>query len=1019
MGKSSGKVQCTKCLTYNPEDSSYCHKCGSPMEPTRTFVPSRDISEGDFLLFSPGDRFGERYRIIEEIGRGGMGRVYKAEDLVLGITVALKIIRPGLSSHPQFIRRFKKETLLARSISHENVIRIHDIGEEAKVKFISMEYIHGQNLNELIYTSGTLSVETAVKVTKQICAALSAAHQKDIIHRDLKPGNIMIDNSGRVYVMDFGLARSTQADDLDRPGALVGTPAYYSPEQAQAQTIDARSDNYALGIILYKMLTGRLPFEAEDPEGYRHKHIHEKPKPPSRFNPHIPQHLDRIILKCLQKDRTKRYQTAEAVHKDLEAFERKALQPSVPIWKKRAFRILFAPALAVFLVIGFFLLRRQAPPLSGDQKPSVAVLDFENRTGNPELDYLKRAIATSVIYDLQQSKYIRLLTADRLFEILDGLGLTDFPRFTRSDLEKIASRSNINHILQGHFDLTNEAFTISAALLQTDSWKDIGHQTIKDQDISRLSSMVDILTREIKEDLHLSRKQIAQDFDSEVGKIYTSSPEAMYFYLEGMRYYNEGRFEESNQFYEKAVDIDPGFALAYRRISENYHYLADFELAKEYVLKAQASSLSERVSHRERFLIQAWAASILEGSYSKPVEIYEKLLRQYPDDEDGNIGLGAIYRNMEEWDLAAERFDKVIHTNPELAYDNLFNIYMATGAYDRAWDTLQANQQVFSNPAVLHTNLGLFFLCQGKYELALVEVNKSLALEPANLLSASLKGHLFHLQNKFMAAEEAYAALLDSAEPSMARFWLGHLYLTQGRHKRCVQEIRQGIAEAQEAKDTFAEIELLLFLAYVLERQGDGEKALEAAARAKASASAARFRSFEKIALHHEGMSHIRRGNLDGAVISAEELLRVIKSTGHDKHMRYYHHLLGQIALSRSQPKQSTAGFKKALSMMHHQKDTYDEHALFMSALASAYEKSGDLDKARTQYEEITALTTGRLHWGDLYAQSHFRLGKICQKKNWPGMAAQHYRNYLKIMESADPDLPELKDARRQLALIQ
>ena len=243
MGNKAKKVQCPKCYSFNIEDSRYCNKCGSSLEKkeeTLTYIPKNDR-----LNFLPGDSFGSRYRIVEEIGRGGMGRVYKAEDKELGITVALKMIRPEYSSSPRFIKRFKKETLLARSISHENVIRIHDLGELNEIKFISMEYIKGQNLKELIRTSGTLTVETTISITRQICEALRIAHQKGIVHRDLKPQNIMIDNNGKVYTMDFGLAKSIEAQEDSLSRGIVGTPQYLSPEQAKGEKADQRSDIYS------------------------------------------------------------------------------------------------------------------------------------------------------------------------------------------------------------------------------------------------------------------------------------------------------------------------------------------------------------------------------------------------------------------------------------------------------------------------------------------------------------------------------------------------------------------------------------------------------------------------------------------------------------------------------------------------------------------------------------------------------------------------------------------------------
>lgn len=252
-----------KCFTSNRKDTLYCSKCGSSLGSTLSYPASIAPEHGERLRFSPGDSFGSRYRIIEEIGRGGRGRVYKAEDRELEITVALKLIRPEYSSDPKFIERFKNETLIARSITHENVIRIYDLGEVEKIKFISMDYIRGQSLSELIQAAEVLTVKTAINIAAQIGRALQAAHDRGIIHRDLKPQNVMIDHSGKAYVMDFGLSKAISGPELEKAKAIVGTPRYFSPEQAKGEKLDQRSDIYSLGIILYEMLTGKLPFEAE------------------------------------------------------------------------------------------------------------------------------------------------------------------------------------------------------------------------------------------------------------------------------------------------------------------------------------------------------------------------------------------------------------------------------------------------------------------------------------------------------------------------------------------------------------------------------------------------------------------------------------------------------------------------------------------------------------------------------------------------------------------------------------
>ncbi len=310
---------CKNCHFDNPDDAEYCKECGMVLCEKTVVLDTGTLSVGDPLCFSPGEHFGDRYQIIEEIGQGGMGKVFKARDNELDIVVALKMIKPQLSADPNIVSRFKKELLLAREILHENVIRIHDLGEINGIKYISMNYIEGNSLQEILQSTGNLTIEKSIDITKQICSALSAAHNKGIIHRDLKPQNIMIDKKGKALVLDFGIARSLNSDSgSTQDGIVLGTPYFMSPEQIMGEQVDASTDIYSLGIIMYETITGKLPFTADSPTTLLQMHLSEKPKPPSQLNPQIPPMLEKIILKCLEKKQKNRYRSIEEIMKDLE-----------------------------------------------------------------------------------------------------------------------------------------------------------------------------------------------------------------------------------------------------------------------------------------------------------------------------------------------------------------------------------------------------------------------------------------------------------------------------------------------------------------------------------------------------------------------------------------------------------------------------------------------------------------------------------------------------------------------------
>jgi len=371
-------MNCPKCQTDNPSDSKYCKECATPLPSSREI----DISETKTLEtpieeLTTGSTFAGRYQIIEELGHGGMGRIYRAVDKKLNEEVALKMIRPEIASEKRTIERFHNELKLARKISHPHVGRMYELLEEKGVHFITMEYVRGEDLKSSIRRFGQLPISKSISIAKQICEGLAEAHKIGVVHRDLKPSNIMVDKEGNAKVMDFGIARSLKTKGITGEGVSVGTPEYMSPEQVVGKEADQRADIYSLGIILYEMMTGRVPFEGETPFSIAAKQKSEQPENPKKLNPRIPEDLSRLILKCLEKDREKRYQGAGEVLSELTRIEQRLPTTERAVLKRKAttskditvhfnLRKLLIPIIAITVVaIGavllVYLLNRQPP----------------------------------------------------------------------------------------------------------------------------------------------------------------------------------------------------------------------------------------------------------------------------------------------------------------------------------------------------------------------------------------------------------------------------------------------------------------------------------------------------------------------------------------------------------------------------------------------------------------------------------------------------------------------------------
>jgi len=1023
MGNQNKTVQCPQCYSYVTEDSRFCHKCGYSLEElqkTLTYTPPLEQLIVETLQFDPGESFGPRYRIIEEIGRGGMGRVYKAEDKELNINVALKMIRPEYSSNPQLIQKFKEETLLARSISHENVIRIHDIGDVNDIKFISMDYIRGQNLKELILTSGTLAVETTIKLTEQLCRGLGAAHKKGIVHQDLKPRNIMIDSDGRVHIMDFGVAKSLAAHETRPSKGIIGTPPYLSPEQAKKEKIDQRSDIYSLGIIIYEMLTGKRPFEADTSSGYIEKHIHERPPSPSDTNPLIPPFLEKIILKCLEKDKANRYQGVEEILKDLEEYEETSMVISARPKAYKLWKLAFIIPLVAIIILGIFLMTRktktQIPsPYEGGRIP-IAVMYFENNTGDENLDHWRSTLADLLTSDLAQSLHLRVLPQDTVLQLLEKMNQEEAKRYSTDIIDEIASQVGTRYFILASYTKEAENFRINLKVREAYSQEFVGTKIFRGE---RLITLVDQLTPEIKSMLDISRYDIASDYDKDIGKIITDNPEAYKFYWLGEQYYKEGEYERSNEALEEAIKIDEKFAIAYKRISENYHYMHKFDLSKEYAHKAL--SMTDRVSVRNRYLIEGWTHTILDDSYEKAIETYKEMLEYYPDDIDGNIYLGAIYRNLEEWDLAAERFNKILKVSPVLACINLISFNMAEGQYEEAKDILEANKENYFNMVLFHSDLSLLYLCQNRIDLALLEIEKALTIDPENYQSLRLLGFIHEMKNDFESAEQTYKTLIQNEDLHQkigGRLWLAYLNLTRGQYELCKHEISQGIILCEKNDLKLSKLRFLKFSAYLNLGMNRLDQAVEVLEKAEKTALETYATGDLIFILKLSGIIQIKMKKINEAKNTAQKLKKLIQRTAGRKHMRYYHHLMGIITLNENKTSQAIEEFEKAVSLLPQQHYIYDEHTFFLYPSALAYYQHRDLERALNQLNRIVSLTTGRLMWGDIYAKSFYWLGKIYQEKGWIGKAIENYETFLKLWNDADPGLTEIDEAKKQLVLL-
>src|SRR6266568_4279654 len=812
-------MQCPVCQADNLASAVTCEKCSTPfplsdatISPSEygqstgwskaaTLRPSSEAAAKGQL--EPGSMLGDRYEILQLLGQGGMGAVYKARDVELERTVALKLIRPDLASHPEVLRRFKQELILARDVTHRNVVRIYDLGQASGVRYITMEYVEGRDLRALLNEKGKLTPEEAVPIFLQIAAALEAAHHAGVVHRDLKPQNVMVDQDGRVYVMDFGVAGSLETPGMTQTGALMGTPEYMSPEQAKGMKVDARSDLFSMGIIFYEMLSGVSPFKADTTMATMFKRTQERAVPLAQAESGVPVFLSDIVSKCLEIEREKRFASAREMAQQLEIWQGPPAGSStviVPASRTAAYWRWASTALAVLLVAGVIAYRLKGPPKpkAAHAPVSVLVADFTNHTGDPIFDGTLEPMFNVA---LEGASFINAFNRGNARKLAGQLPHpTD--KLEEQPARLVAVGQGLGAVVTGSLSRRGDGYKLSVEALDARTGNSIATAEVSASNKDELLLAVPKLVAPIRKALGDTTPESVQ-LTAAGGAFQAASLEAAHQYGVAMEQQFAGKKEAALQSFSKAVELDPNFARAYAGMAAIAGNLGQVQDAEKYAKLAMEHV--DRMTERERYRIRG-LYYMRTGNWGKCVEEYGELVKQYSAD---NIG----------------------HNNLSICYKGMHNTPKAIEEMQRALEVLPSNQ-------FARVNLALYLSYTGDFSAAEREARAVLQVNPSTYGQAYVALAYAQVgQGQLAEAIKTYRQLekMSNLGQSMAAPGLADIALYEGRWGDAAQLLQQGAAGDVQAGrlDSAAADFALLGYAQLLRKQ----KAAALAALGKALAN--------------------------------------------------------------------------------------------------------------------------------------------------------------------------------------
>ncbi len=927
-------------------------------------------SPADPSLLSAHRVLSGRYEILQNLGEGGMGAVYKARDKEVDRLVALKVIRPDLATNPEILQRFKRELVLARQITHKNVVRIYDFGDAEGVKFITMEYVDGEDLKSILRKTGKLPPAEAVSVMQQVCRALDACHSEGVIHRDLKPSNVMRDKLGKVLVMDFGLAQSAQTFGLTQTGALLGTLEYMSPEQAQGHELGPTSDIYSAGLIFYELLAGKAPFEAPSAMASLLKRSHEHAVPASVVEKSVPRPLSNIVSQCLEPNASNRYQSVAELLADLEAY-----QPSTPTVSTRVVRrpvagdsiykylaivlsvLLLATATFVFVKSRIWTTNTVQPA-----PVSILVSDFANDTSDPVFD---ETLEPAFSVAMEGASFISSFNRGTAHRIASKLqpGLT---QLNEQLARLVATREGVSIVVSGSINREADAYRLTVRAIDSVTGKILTNESEKvaKQDVLVAMGKLAAGIRKALGDKTPESVQLA------AAETYTTrSLEGAHEYALAQMAQFTGNYKDAIEHSLKALQFDPELGRAYAVLAVVYNNMKQPQQAENYF--KLALSKIDHMSDREKYRTRG-AYYLVAREPDKAVEELQQLVDRYPADNTGlaNLALAYFYRR----DMA------------------------------RALEEGRRAVQIYPKNTIQRNNVGLYAMYAGDFDAAIREQRSVIEMNP-NLVLGYVGTALPQLALGHPDEASATYHQLDKLGPdgiSAAAAGLADVALYQGRTSDAIKVLEAGISGDMASKNPDGAAVKLATLAQA-QLAGNPAEATGAAERALAA-------SHEIPIQFWVARTYIGTNQDAKALAIAHDF-----GSRLDADPQAYGKLIeGEIQLKRGRPQEALKSFLESRKIADTWMGRFDAGRAYVEAGAFA-EAESELEICQKRRGEVTALFLDESPTYYLFPPVHYYLGRAQEGLKSPA-ASESYQTFIAIKNGGQD--PLLADATKRLAAL-